>query len=74
MKPGLAIEIIGWKPGKDIEGSSLKDCVKIPEEIASRCYYTGREGLMPWDKGSGYRYFKDPTTGTVYAQKRDGSV
>ena len=74
MKPGLAIQIINWSPGKDIDKSSMKECVDVPEEISNRCYYVGREGLMPWDRNSGFQYFKDPETGAVYAQKRDGTV
>lgn len=71
MRPGTAFRIEGWKPGKDIEGSKITGVFEIPEEMAQRCYYVGREGLLPWDQASTYQYFKDPGTGIIYAQKRE---
>ena len=74
MRAGAAVQIGGWSPGRDIEGSKIMGCFEIPEETALRCYYVGREGLMPWSPTIVYQYFKDPETGIVYAQKHGGGV
>ncbi len=75
MYAGEAQRVTDWHPGLlgkygDPDRIRYRGRVEVTTEVAERSTYVGCTGFFPWDVNRSIIFFKDFTTGIIYAQYR----